>query len=521
MTPFVIVYARASSDPKEQRISVDRALKLCTERAHDLWPGAEVRSFRDDAITAADPNVYRPGFAEMLGAVRAARRGELLGIVVTEQSRLTRQGTGAWDDLVVTLTKAGLTKVETLRGGPVSVEPGNRLVGRLLAVVDAEEVERTKARVQAAHRHLFDEGRPSGRAPYGYRLGRDDDGRSCFELHPEQGPVVRRVFELALQGHAMSVIAEQLNAERIAPRSANWKYRDGRTTPTWRPQTVRSLLTSPTVAGLRAHTDSDGVLHTVPARWEPIIRVEVWQQVQRMLGQPMTVTGANGETYRVRTKPTSRPRRYLLSGGRRRGVGGQVGEIYGVLRCGKCGLPLVAQTQGRRGGERVPAYQCHPKVDPAACGGVSLSPADEVETLVVELIQTELAASPALRQRLNATQDADADRWRAERDAAKARMLDASQLFGSRTIDRDAFDVMHGAAKTDYDAADARLSAMTAVTGVNMPSADDVIDRWETLTLTQQRAVVDRLIERIDVAGGYRGHPGFNPERLGRPVWRV
>src|SRR5262245_55534013 len=108
--PITFVYARASRDPSEQRISVDRQVKLCTTRANDLWPAAEVRVFRDDAITAADPAVYWPGFEQLLTAIRAARKGDIAGIVVNEQSRLTRQGTGGWDDLVVTLTKAGVAK---------------------------------------------------------------------------------------------------------------------------------------------------------------------------------------------------------------------------------------------------------------------------------------------------------------------------------------------------------------------------------------------------------------------------
>lgn len=129
--------------------------------------------------------------------VCAARNGEIVGIVANEQSRLTRQGDGAWEQLVVTLTKAGVTKVETLRNGPISVEPGNRLVGRLLAVVDAEEVERTEARVQDAHRELFNEGRPSGRAPFGYRSTKDEKW-----LSPEQSDrlLARLGYESASDG---------------------------------------------------------------------------------------------------------------------------------------------------------------------------------------------------------------------------------------------------------------------------------------------------------------------------------
>jgi DNA invertase Pin-like site-specific DNA recombinase len=514
-----LVYGRASSDPKDQRISVDRQIKLCTARAHQLWPDAEVRVFRDDAITAAKPNVYRPGFAKFLAAVRSARKGEIAGIVVNEQSRLTRQGDGAWDELVVTLTKAGIASVETLRAGAVSVAPGNRLVGRLLAVVDAEEVERTKARVQAAHRDLFTEGRPWGRPPFGYRRIEGKDGRPAWVEDPVEAAAVRQAFAMALAGCAIAVIVDKLNDGPVPPRAARWKFKDGRQVTQWRPGTVRTLLSAPSVAGLRAHTDADGQLHLVPARWPALIDVDQWKQVQRMLGQPAVVTGTNGTTYRVRTKPKPQPRKYLLSGGRKRsGVTGQPGEVYGVLRCGKCDAPMVAQTQGRPNGIRIPAYACHPKSGAKqACGGVSISPADELEALVVDAIKAGLAKSPKLRRLLEASQDREVAHWRAERDAARARTLAAAEMFGTGTIDRPAFEAMHAPAKAALDVAEAKLSSMS--TDTSLPSVDEVRDGWELLTLKQQRAVVERLIERIVIFPGNAGGSGFAASRVGEPEW--
>jgi DNA invertase Pin-like site-specific DNA recombinase len=513
MPDTALVYARASADKSDLKISVDRQIKLCTARAADLWPAADVRVFRDDAITAADPRAYRPGFAAFLAAVRSARKGELVGIVTNEQSRLTRQGEGAWDELVVTLTRAGVTKVETLRNGPISVEPGNRLVGRMLAVVDAEEVERTKARAQDAQRELFREGRPSGRAPFGYRSTKDAAGRPAFDIDRVEAAAVRRIFDMLLDGHAIAAIVDKLNAGKVLPRSARFKFRDGRTVGTWSPSSVRTVLRCPTVAGLRGHTDEAGVLHTTAGRWDAIIDADKWNAAQRILGRPAVVTGANGERYNVRTKPAPKPRKYLLSGGRR------AGESYGVLRCGRCGAPMVAQTQGRRGGERVPAYACHPKSGPGACGGVSISPADEVERLVVDAMRARLASSVRLRRRLDATDDAEVNRWRVERDRAKARMLEASSMFGAGDIDRDSFDAMHTPAKAAHEHAEARLASMTST--ATLPTADDVAERWDTLTLGQQRSVVERLIERIDIAPGHMGHPGFNRSRIGLPKWRA
>lgn len=514
---FSIVYARASSDPKEQRISVDRALKLCSDRARELWPDADVVTFRDDDLTAADPDVYRPGFAAVLSEIRAARRGDLVGIVVTEQSRLTRQGTHAWDDLVITLTMAGLTKVDTL-SGPVSVEPGNRLSGRIIAVVDAEEVERTKARTQRAHRHLFNEGRPTGHPPFGYVRSKDAAGRTTFVEHEEHAAIVRDIYSWALQGHSINAIVERLNAAGVKSKASSWNFKDGRDVPGWTKFGVRKLLTTPTMCGQRVHTDKlTKEVTTTPGTWAPIVDIDTWQRVQRVLGQPTTVTGANGETYRVRTKARPLARRYLLSGGRRRGANGQPGEAYGILRCAKCGSPLVAQTQARRGGERVPGYQCHPKS--GGCGGVSITPASEVEDAIVETIQTRLLNSPQLRALLNASIDADVAALRIERDAAKSRMLDAAQLKGAGTIDLDSFVVMNAAAKADYDAADAKLSTMT--TDVLLPSADDVINNWHAMTLAVQRATLERLVERIVISDGKGCGRGFQERRIREPVWRA
>jgi len=517
---YVLIYGRASSDPKDLRISVDHQLTRGTRFATQHWPEAEVLTFRDDDLSAAKPGVVRPGFENFRHAVRTLPKGSIVTVVVNEQSRLTRLGERSWEDIVVLLGVAGVETVYSLKEGPISVKAGSRLIGKLLAAVHQETAERIAEDVKNTHAELFREGRPSGRAPYGYLSAKDEDGRPQLVPDPDAAPWVKQIYEWALEGVAVQVIVDRLNVADVKPRAAKWKFKDGRQVTEWTAYAVRTVLKSPTVAGLRGHTDAEGKVHTVPARWEALVDMETWRRVQRMLGQPMVVTGANGDTYPVRTMPKPQPRRYLLSGGRRRGNDGRPGQSYGVLRCGKCGHPMGAQTQARRGGKRVPAYQCHPKVHPDACGGVSISPADEVEAYVIDTIQTALVKSPKLRKRLNATTDADAAKQRAESAAAKARMLDASQLLGDGTIDRDGFDVMHAAAKARYDAAEGKLAAMTTA-DLTLPSVQDVTERWNELTLAQQRGVVERLIESITVAPSYRGSKGFHEDRLGKPVWRV
>lgn len=63
-------------------------------------------------------------------------------------------------------------------------------------------------------------------APYGYRKKKfKEGGRTCHTLepHPEQAPVVKRIFEMYRSGMGSVKIADQLNAELIpAPRGARW-----------------------------------------------------------------------------------------------------------------------------------------------------------------------------------------------------------------------------------------------------------------------------------------------------------
>ena len=513
-TASVLVYARASSDPKDLRVSVDHQITRCRRYAAEHWPDAEVREFRDDDLSGSKPGVVRKGFDQFRHAVRTLPKGSVAAIVVNEQSRLTRQGERSWQDIVVLLSVAGVETVHSLKEGPISVKAGSRLVGTLLSAIHQETAERIAADVKNTHAELFAEGRPSGRAPFGYQSVKDEKGRPALEPDPVEGPVVKWVFEQALAGHALLVIADKLNRGGVPPHAARWKFKDERKLTRWTAATVRHLLTAPSMAGLRAHTDEAGVLQTTLAKWEALIDADQWRQVQRLLGQPSVVKGTNGESYKVRSKPAPQPRTYLLSGGRRRGLEGpQSGELYGVLRCGLCDHPMTAKPQTRRDGTLVPAYACHSKKNAVvkACGGVSISPAKELEDSVVEAVQRRLAASPGLRQRLTVAQDAEGALWRAERDAAQRRMLDAGHLLGSGTIDKPTFLAMNAAAKAVYESAEGRLATLTSDTV--LPTAEDVMHGWDKLTLTVQRAVVEKLVRRIVVS------PGVGLARVGEPEW--
>lgn len=493
------VYARASKDRSELRISVDRQVARGTKLAGELFPGLEAVVYADNNLSGADPDVDRPGYNELLAAIR---RGDVAEVVCHEQSRLTRQP-GQWDELVIVLHKAGIAKVHTVMKGVVPVEPGNRLVGRIMAVVDAEEAERTKARTLAAHQQLAGEGRPNGGRCYGYQRTKGDDGRPALEVDVDQAAVVVRIVDAICTGQSISSVVAELNAEGVATAQGGSQ---------WRPSAVKSIVTKPAIAGLRSHK---GVI-LGGARWDPIITEERWRQVARALGSPV-VYDAQGRARKAPRGHRGSGRRWLLTGG--------------LARCGLCGSRLVVGGQRARAGQEAttgrrwnPAYQCHFSVADACCK-VSVTPADVVETLVVGAVLDALEQQPAMGARLADEPDPERNRLLAEIHEAEDTVHRAAELRGAGDIDWDTWETMHRPAKARADGARSRLASLSDP-DVDLPPADQIRDRWELMPLRQRRALLERFLVSVEVgpriSGGHR--PGTVADRVAERLtlrWRA
>jgi DNA invertase Pin-like site-specific DNA recombinase len=451
----IAVYARASKDRTERRISVDRQVAQTTAMMQGLFPELPIRVYVDNDLSAADPEVFRPDYQRLIGDIR---RGEVAEVAAHAQARLTRQ-TSEWDDLVVTLTKAKITKVHTVLGGLVAVAPGNRAVGKILAAIDAEEAERTKARFLSMHEQLAAEGRPNGGRTYGYRHAKGDDGRAVLEVVATEAAVIRLICDRLLEGHSMVAVAALLNEKgEPTPRGP------GR----WRHTTVRRVVTKPTIAGLRGYHDQV----TPTTRWEPIIAEERWRAVVRAVdGRSRPSSGRAG-------------RRWLLTGG--------------LAVCGACGEPLSVVNKGEVAGQTRYAYACHIKGGREdACGKVSLAPAEVIEDLVVAQVLQALD-NPKMAKRLVADPDPKRARLLAEVADAEGLMNEAAELRGAGVYDKERWERQFYPAKARAEAGRAALAAMPDP-NVVLPPADQVADRWENMPLRQQRALLERFIEVVTV----------------------
>src|SRR5436305_13639134 len=119
-TKTVAVYCRISKDPARLEVGVERQRGDCVALVARLWPGAQVRLFTDNDLSAADPAVARPGWQAMLDALWG---GEVDHIVAYDQSPLTRQPI-EWEQLLVALGRRGIRSLHTVREGERDLAQG-------------------------------------------------------------------------------------------------------------------------------------------------------------------------------------------------------------------------------------------------------------------------------------------------------------------------------------------------------------------------------------------------------------
>ena len=235
LTP-VALYARVSSDRQDVDLSVAaqlRALRDYAEKNGYLV----VREFVDEAESGRIAD--RPQFRKMLDEA-GKPEAPFREILVWKFSRFTRKREHAVTFKSM-LRRKGIRVVSITEHADDT--PTGKLMEAIIESVDefysenlAQEV--TRGMREAAYRGFW----MTTNAPYGYRRVYVQDGakkRPRLELNPPHDAVVRRIFDLALQGKTSLDIPKTLNAEGIPSSSGKQ----------WSKTTVHKLLTNEAYTG--------------------------------------------------------------------------------------------------------------------------------------------------------------------------------------------------------------------------------------------------------------------------------
>ncbi|MGW0828711.1 recombinase family protein [Streptomyces sp. NPDC002845] len=281
-------YARISADQSTRSAMVAKGREAGTGIRHQHEENIEtaaafgvaiVRSYEDNGLTAVQPAVVRPAFAEMIEALHCRRTPQghpVQALIATEHERVWRLASDfARVHQAVTVTEEGLF-IERC-----SVFDFYSKTNASSATVSVDEVKKTKERIERhIRRRAIDGGTPGGRRRFGWLPPDPCSGRRInMRQDPAEWPILREMIESALRGASWNDIARRLNARGIPTASGN----------RWSGATVRQALTNPVMCGYRTiHGElvrGPATASPVVGQWDAPATAEEWQALVELSQQ--------------------------------------------------------------------------------------------------------------------------------------------------------------------------------------------------------------------------------------------
>lgn len=332
-----------------------------------------------------------------------------------------------------------------------------------MAAVAANESDAKARRSKRKMLELAQAGKPAGGGtrPFGFRPDKI--------THDEaEAAVIRDLVSRLLAGEPLVSLTQWLHDNDV--RTVMGKE--------WRTVTVRNLLKSPRIAGLREHQGQ--VIGK--AAWPAIITEDEHARIVALLTDPAR-----------RTNRTAR--RYLLSG---------------LCRCSKCGTKMVTgQSRGRR------RYLCRSGADFGGCGSTQITA--NVEELVAEAVlyrldTPELAAAMDGQQRADETTAALSESITAD----TAQLEELAELYAKRQITAPEWLAARKPIEQRLTANRRRQAhqAGSSVLAGHVGNASTLRKEWPQMTLGRQAAIVRALIDHVTILPGTMGARSLDPARV-------
>ncbi|WP_329563772.1 recombinase family protein [Kitasatospora sp. NBC_01266] len=367
-----VSYIRQSKKREDDSQASPAAQRTKTEALIIAKGWENTGHFEDVGKSGWDPNVTRPGFEELMAAVRA---GHVDAVVVFSLSRLTRQGALEAMKINDELARHGVRLVSVEEPYLDTSTPMGIAIFGLIAALAQQESDLKSAYITATKDTLRTAGsHVSGIAPYGFQTVREQRGElSVMRLIPDpvEAPHVRDMARWAADGKSAGDIARQLTRDDVPTKvtalgEKGTKRLDARRAnssskslggPAWTTSTVLRILRDPRLAGFamvwegrRPRTkDEDG--NVIPGAGgkrtilrgddgapvishDGVIPAEEWWGLQEILNGRSKVVARSG-----RRVPT------LLAG-------------HGMLFCDVCGSVMVADKRNTSDGPQH-YYKCN------------------------------------------------------------------------------------------------------------------------------------------------------------------
>ena len=519
------IYCRLSKDDglnsESASISTQKAIltDYVKERGWRLF-----KSYVDDGYSGT--NTQRPQFQAMTKDIEAG----LIDCVITKDlSRLGRNYLDCGLYLEVFFPEHGVRYisvtdgVDTLNKSAMDITPFRNILNDMYSAD-------VSMKIKAAYRSRFSQGKYMGTTPpYGYIKNPADHNHLLID--ERVAPIVRKMFELALEGNGIAKIRRWLNTQNIlrpAAYAVEQGYggyerffegnEDNRTT--WSENSVRGILRSPVYAGHLTGYKRPAV--SMKSRKRPSRLPEEWETVRN------THEGiVSDEVFStVQSLITSR---------RGKNESGYDNIFSGVIKCADCGYHLGAASANRR--KRPELLDCivywcgnYTRYGNVTCSSHTLEARSLHNAVLADInfyanmALNDPKAVKSIQQKLNAMDMTEAKAFERERRKLTKRLAELDRLFSALYEDRVMekisernFAIMSGKYEREQLEVDRRLKeieAELAAKGISDRGAADfvsLIGQYGGVTeLTA--ATVNSLIDKITVSERRKNKDGVTEQ---------
>jgi DNA invertase Pin-like site-specific DNA recombinase len=456
-----VIYATLSED-HERAESVPTQISNSTRYAERMgWE--VVRVFKDEGRSGYSGE-FRPEFEDML---RLLSKGDIQVLIARHHDRLTRNAED-FDRLMKICGKSKI-KISTYTGGELDLSTAS---GGFYGFTETgrwyESAIRSQRVKDAVERNARAGKRTGGGSrPFGYKIIRQDLGEGAprrwrivgEELEPAEAEAIKEAANRVLKGESLRSIAFDFNKRGIKP-AEGMKNGESRIDK-WQGSSLRRVLISPRIAGLREHNGEV----VGKAAWPAIIDEATHDRLVGLL-----------------SNPERRPANY----GRPR-----VHPLAGLVYCGSCDGPLVTYLQQRQ----TRGYGCRKDENPDCEARVRI--VAEAMEAYIEGYVIDQWRNPQARK--IAQSDDDRLKRIAEISAEMAELQrqkkDAFRMKLRKEVDLQTFRAVTKEIDTALDQLDREHKSLTSEAA--MPELPDPSLAWEDLSAVDRRALTEMLVDKI------------------------
>jgi hypothetical protein len=400
-------------------------------------------------------------------AIAACERGEAGGIIVEEQSRLSRENLLATAEVWDAFDRAGLRLVCVAQG----IDTGNgdhELNFAINAVLSREQWKQAKRRSEASKKRAVETlGIPIGPVPFGYAR----ELHEPLRLDPKQSKLVRAAFQLRADGARMGDVMRFLDRKAPGGRSGNGA---------WQLNTVAGILSNRVYLG-----EARGGGYVKPGAHPAIVDQQTFDAVQAQARKPNRAPAVA---------------KSLLAGS---------------VRCRGCGHAMRYKRVA--GGYTI--YRCRRRSATCMCPAPSGIMVHALDGFVEAAIRERLADQTI--EQVSATEDVDAIHRRLANARAKREPYEGNGDWGDFLLRLGPAAASQALRKIDDEIAQVEAELADALTDdqgiVGVVAVEAALDTLASLNVDQRREVVQSMLDAVFVAKAPRGTPVGDRVTL---VWR-